>query len=435
VRALYRLAVLASWDGRLDSALVLLRDAREVEPEDPDVRLWEAKVLAWDGRYREALVRYDSLITELPERRDPRFGRAETLAWSGHSAEADRELRDLIDRDSTDVEALVALGQLRLWQGRLGEADHYNDSALRVSPRDRAAVKLQAQVRALRRPRLELGFGLSHDSDDNNAWWQTLGTSMQAGAGLRAFATVGVYRASDPLQDATRLSGEAGATLNRGEATFTAALGGRRLASDFGTDRSLGTWRLAASYRLTPTAGAGIGYAHYSIDETAFLVGSDLDIDELSLDGDVELGRKLTLGLGGSLGYFSDNNHRRSAVVALTALLTPRARVGFYGRGLWYDFRGSGYFSPDHFFLGEARGSYTHALGHLEGKLSGGLGLQDSGTGGNADAEWHADVRIARRWGTINEVALSGGISNSALSSATAAFRYYTAGLSLRLGL
>jgi tetratricopeptide (TPR) repeat protein len=435
VRALYRLAILASWDGYLDSALAMLRDAREVEPGDPDVRLWQAKVLAWDGRYPQALVRYDSLITEFPERRDPRFGRAETLAWSGRSTEAEHELKALVDNDPGDVEALVALGQLRLWQGRLREADSYNNSALRAAPRDRAAIRLQAQVRVLRRPRLEFGFGLIHDSDQNTAWWQTLGSSLFVAPGVRAFASVGAYEAHDPLQDATRLSGEAGATLNRGDASVTAALGVRKLASDLGADRSLGTWRVGASYRLTPTAGTGISYAHYSIDETAFLVGNDLDIDELSLDGDVELRRNLTLGFGGGLGYLSDDNDRRSAVVALTARLTPRASVGVFGRGLWYDFKGPGYFSPDHFLLGEIRGSYTHPIQRWEGKVSGGLGLQDSGTGGNADAEWHADIRIARRWATINEVALSGGVTNSALSSATGAFRYYTAGLSLRLGL
>lgn len=435
VRALYRLAILVSWDGRLDSALALLRDAREVEPGDPDVRLWEAKVLAWDGRHHDALVRYDSLIVEYPERRDPRFGRAETLAWSGQSAEADRELKALVASDSSDVEALVALGQLRLWQGRLGEADHYNDAALRVSPRDRTAVRLQAQVRALRRARVEIGFGVIHDSDDNDAWWQTLESSLQVAAGLRGFASLGAYEARDPLREAKRYSGEVGASFNRGEATLTGAVGARRLTSDFGTDRSLGTWRASASYRLTPTAGAGLGYAHYSIDETAFLVGNDLNIDELSADGDVELQRNLTLGLGAGLGYLSDGNHRRSAVVAVTARLTPRARVGFFGRGLWYDFHGTGYFSPDHFLLGEARGSYTHNIQRWEGKLSGGLGLQDSGAGGSTSAEWHVDLRIARRWGTINEVALSGGVTNSALSSATGAYRYYTATLSARVGL
>jgi hypothetical protein len=42
---------------------------------------------------------------------------------------------------------------------------------------------------------------------------------------------------------------------------------------------------------------------------------------------------------------------------------------------------------------------------------------------------------VARRFGVINEVALSGGISNAAVSSTTGAFRYYTAQLTARIGL
>jgi tetratricopeptide (TPR) repeat protein len=435
VRALYRLAILAAWDGRLDSALALLRDAREVEPDEPDVRLWQAKILAWDGRYQQAIVRYDSLITAFPDRRDPRFGRAQVLAWSGKYAQADREFRELVETNPDDTEALIALAQLRLWQGRPGEADHYNDMALRAAPADRTALALQTEVRALRRARIELGLGVSHDSDDNTAWWQTIGTSLLVGPGLRGFASAGAYEASDPAADGTRFSAEAGATLNRGNASLTGALGARRLTPDPGLDRTLATWRANASYRFSPTAGAGIGYTHYSFDETAFLLGSDIDIDELSVDGDVELRRDLTLGLGGGLGYVSDDNRRKSAALALTARVTPRANLGIYGRGLWYDFKGTGYFSPDHFLLGELRGSYTRAVRRWEGKLSAGLGLQQSGSGASTDAEWHTEIRIARRWGTINEVALSGGVTNSAISSATGAFHYYTGLVSLRVGL
>jgi tetratricopeptide (TPR) repeat protein len=82
VRALYRLAILASWDGKVDSALALLRDAREVEPAEPDVRLYQAKMFAWKGDYRASVVRYDSLIAEKPDNRDAHFGRAQARAWS-----------------------------------------------------------------------------------------------------------------------------------------------------------------------------------------------------------------------------------------------------------------------------------------------------------------------------------------------------------------
>jgi tetratricopeptide (TPR) repeat protein len=427
VRALFRLAILAGWDGRLDSALALLRDAREVEPMEPDVRLWEAKFLQWQGQYRSALARYDSLIAESPERHDPRFGRAQTLAWSGNYAEADREFQALVAADPDDVESLVALAQLRLWQARPAEADRYNDLALRAAPEHRAARVLQGQVRALRRPRLELSLGMTHDSEHNNAWWQSLGTSFLPAPGLRAFASVGAYEASDPQRDGTRLSGEVGATWNWGNFTFTGAFGANSLNSDAGTDRSLGTWRTAASYRITPSAGGGLGYSHYSFDETALLLASRIDIDELSADFDAELRPNLSLGGGLGVGYLSDDNRRKSAVIALTQQVAPRWTIGVLGRGLWYDVRGNGYFSPDRFLTGEIRGTYTYGFNRWEGRLHAGLGLQQRGSGTGTDGEWRTELRIARRWSVINEIALLGGVYNSAISSASGAYRYYRA--------
>lgn len=436
VRALYRLGILASWDGRLDSALALLRDAREIEPAEPDVRAYEARVLAWDGRYTAAIVRYDSLLAENPDNRDARFGRAQANAWWGRHPEAEREYLALIERNPEDAEALVGLAQLRQWQGRPDEASHYATRALRVAPEDRAAREVAQQARALSRPRLELTLGLSHDSDDNHAWWQSLGTSMILADGLRGFASVGALEASDPVEDgAIRLHGEVGATLNRGNLGLTAAVGGRRLTSDFGVDHSVATWRGSAAVRFGPGAGAGIGYAHYSFDETAGLISRELNVDELSLDADVELTRRLSLGVGAGYGWLSDDNSRQSFVVALTQRVAPRVTVGFYGRALSYDFKGTGYFSPDPFLLGEVRSAWTRVVERWETRLSGGLGLQQVGSGAKAQSEWHLEGRVARRWATVNEVALSAGFSTSAVSSTTGAFDFYTMALSLRLGL
>jgi hypothetical protein len=50
-------------------------------------------------------------------------------------------------------------------------------------------------------------------------------------------------------------------------------------------------------------------------------------------------------------------------------------------------------------------------------------------------AEWHLDGRLARKWGVSNEVALFLAWTNSAASSTTGAFRYFTGSLSARIGL
>jgi hypothetical protein len=252
---------------------------------------------------------------------------------------------------------------------------------------------------------------------------------------LRGFAGAGVAEAGDPVRNGTRLSGEVGLSLDRGSVNLTGAIGARGLSSDGAADRTLGTWRASTRYRFAPGVGAGLGYAHYSFDETALLLGRDLDVDELSLDADAQLSSNLSVGAGLGTAWLSDDNQRRSAVVALTQRVAQRFTVGLLGRALGYDERGAGYFAPDRFLVGEARGSFTYGIRRWELRLSGGLGAQQIGEGSTAQSEWHAEVRGARRWSVDNEVALSGGFSNSAESSTTGAFRYYTGALIVRLGL
>jgi hypothetical protein len=262
-----------------------------------------------------------------------------------------------------------------------------------------------------------------------------MGGSIGLGDGLRGFGSLGLAEASDPSRSGTRLSGEAGASYTAGNLSVTGALGARKLAPGSGSGRTTGTWRAGVSYRLSPTAGVGAGYSHTSFDETAFLLTRDVDIDEVSVDGDVELRQDLTLGVGGSVAWLSDDNQRRGLVASLTQRIAQRWTAGLYGRVLGYDNPGVGYFAPDRFLLGEFRGSYTHGWQRWEARVAGGLGAQQVGKSANTQAEWHADVRLLRRWAAVNEAALSAGISNSAASSTTGAFRYYTAALSVRLGL
>jgi tetratricopeptide (TPR) repeat protein len=435
VRALYRLGILASWDGRLDSALALLRDARELEPMEPDVRLHEARVLSWQGRYQEALVRFDSLLVELPQRRDFRVARAQTLAWAGQNRPAERAYRALLAEDSADAEALIGLAQLLLWQGRASEAETYNTRALAVVPDNRTARDLAPQIRAIRRPRTEAALGFSHDSDHNTSWWQSLDGSVRVAPGIRVSGSVKAYQAGDPQQHGSRVSGEAGAGWDHGNLGVSAALGGRRLASDLGGNHGIATWRVSASLRISSNVGLGAGYAHYSFDETAFLISSLLKLDELLADGDLVLGRELSLGIGTGYASLSDGNRRSSLVFNLTRQLGPRFAAGGFARGMWYDRKATGYFSPDRLLLAELRGIGGYGWHQWSVRVTVAAGLQQAGTFGTTDPEWHLEARLARRWAAANELALSGGISNSALGSTSGAFHYYTGQVTARLGL
>jgi hypothetical protein len=94
-----------------------------------------------------------------------------------------------------------------------------------------------------------------------------------------------------------------------------------------------------------------------------------------------------------------------------------------------------GYFSPNRFHLLEATASAGVGDEKWDGRLSGGLGGQQVGRNGDTQTEWHIEGRVGRNWGEGNRIEAFGGVTNSAVSSTTGAFRYRTAGVLLRLGI
>ena len=432
VRSLYRLAVLASWNNQLDSAMALIGRARAVEPRDPDVRAAEAQILAWQGKLAASLVRYDSLLAEDPERRDALLGRARVLAWQGHYAAADSAYGLILFGDPRDGEALTGRAQVARWRGRDAAAGDYVARALAVDTSNRDARALRRELHAAGGPRIELTGGWNNDSDHDTNWTEALTLSTGLIPGLRVFATGGLQQSTDPSRSAHRSLGEGGVEMATSGVRLLAAAGARWLVPDGAPSRSEVTIRAGAG--ITPAQGTslGVGFAHLPFDETAFLIGSGLDIDVLDASLDVKLGGGLALSAGGGAAWVSDGNRRGSAVLALTRTIGRHLFVGAYGRALDYGQHGTGYFSPDHFGMGEVRGGYLTSSRGWETRLSGGAGVQQT-SGTSAQAEWHLEGRAGRRWGVLNLVEVFGGVTNSVASSVNGAFRYRTAGIRVLL--
>ena len=470
VRANYRLAILASWENRLDSALILIRRAREAERDDPDVRFAEALILSWAGQYDQAIAKYDSLLSVIPSMHEAELGRARTLAWADRIPDADQAYVGMLERNPNDLQALAGRAQLAAWQGDyeastaryqeilersptsvaahlgLGRVHYYQgqsrraaeylERALALAPDNREVRDLHRTVRAEIRPQVTVTAGWSDDSDDNTNWWQDLKASYLLVDGVTGFASTGLLQASDPLRDGDRSMGEVGATVIRGGYRVTGAFGLRRLSPEGATSRTSGSYRLGVMYRPSRRISGGLGFAHYPFDETANLIGRDLDIDQIDASLDIGLTETLSLSAGGGTAWVSDDNQRVSAVLALTQTIQKHFFVGAFGRVLAYDEQAPGYFTPDRFTVLEARGGYSAAWGGgWSSRLSGGLGIQQVGEGGKGQSEWHAEMRFSRNWAAINRVEVFGSITNSAVSSTTGAFRYGTLGATVRLGL
>ena len=396
-----RLGILLSRRGKTDSALALIARARRSQPTDVEARLAEARAMAWGRRFDTAIARYDSVLATEPRNPD----------------------------------ALAGLGYVYHWKGREGTAERYARAALAADSAHQGARELRDAVRAATRPSTELSATWNNDSDDNTSFWQTLGGSAPLGSGLRVFGNAGALEASDPVRNATRVGGEAGLSWTVGNVQLAGAAGARRLNPDIAPARTAGTYRGRAGWRAGPGFGVSVGYARYPFDDIASLMERDIDVEALEAGFDAATTRGLSgYGAGGRM-WLSDGNHRTDVGAGVTQAISGGVFVGAYGRTLTYERRGLGYFSPDRFRLLEGQAGYALASGPWDGRLSGGLGAQQIGRAGATQNEWHLDLRLGRRWGTGNRFDLFGTITNSAASSTSGAFRYRTAGVSLRLGI
>ncbi len=468
-RANLRLGILLSWEGNLDSSLVLISRARSGDPNDGEMALIHARIRTWNRQYGAALALYDSVLARSPGLRDAELGKAQTLAWAGQLEAADSAYRRLIRRNASDRDARLGRAQVSAWQGKLGEAlEEYGEllahnsrdvdalagsaqvyhwqgkvtearrqagAALAVDSTHRAARELRRTLDEAVRPMLESTVAWSNDSDHNTSFWQTLGTTVLITNRLSAFGSLNALETSDPVLEATRVGGEAGVTLSLGQVSATAAGGARRLMPEIAPDRTSATYRGRVSYRPVSPLGIHLGYSRMPFDETAALIEQALDMDLLEGGFDARPLRGFSLFASGSGIWLSDGNSRTGLAAGMNQRVHSRVTLGVFGRTLSYERPGEGYFSPDRFSVLEATATYTADTRPWGGSIGGGLGAQQVGEDGEAQVEWHVEGRLSRAWGSGNRVELFGLVTNSAVSSTTGAFRYRSAGLNVRLGL
>jgi tetratricopeptide (TPR) repeat protein len=468
-RANLRLGILVSWDGKLDSSLVLISRARAADPLDVEAALTHARVRAWNKQYTAALATYDTVLSRHPDLRDAELGRAQTLSWAGRLQEADSMYQRLIRKNSSDREARLGQARVNAWSGKLEAADQAYRTLLTQHPRDIEALTGLAQVQYWRgnvadsrrllatalavdstyrsarellhtiedatRPAAEATAAWSNDSDRNTSFWQTLGTTIPAGDHVTLTGSINALETSDPVRDGQRFGAEGGLSLTFGSVTLSGAGGARRIIPELAPSRTSATYRGSLRFRPAAIIGIHAGYSRLPFDEIAALMERALDMEILEAGFDARPFRGFTLYASGSQLWLSDGNSRSGVVAGLSQKIGRRLSVGAFGRRLSYERRGIGYFSPDRFSVLEGTAVYTVETRRWVGSIGGGLGAQQVGEEGTAQTEWHVEGRVGRRWGVGNRVELFGLITNSAVSSTTGAFRYRSAGVNVRLGL
>lgn len=450
-RALYRLAILDSWDGKLIRSLARFVKLRRVDPRDPDIMVTHAQVLAWAGRTAASQALYDSVLARFPDRADALAGRARATAWGGDLDRAEGLWRTALERHPDDPELLVGLAQTLYWKGQPDLAAAYATRARAVAPEDRTVRDLARAVRAALRPEIATKMDGATDSDHNAFVAQEATISTSLGSDLRGTVHAGWRYAT--LSDATGNVITSGTSYGGGAygiaalgqgAVLRAGLGARRVEPDGGRARTPLTAQLGLGLRLGRYTAVSLGYSRTPFDETAGLMQQDLTIDALDWSLDASPGAGWSVSAGGGGAWFSDGNRRYSAVGAVLGRVVKGLQIGPFARVMGYREPKPGlYFTPVRFSVIEGRGVYQWQRQRWGLRADGGLGSQQvqafAAPTAPRQTEWHVGVSLSRGWGANNEIALVGSITNSAAAATagavTASFRYRTLGLRFRQGL
>lgn len=441
-RALYRLAILDSWDGRLKRSLARLATLRRVDPTDADVMVAQARVLSWAGRTKRAEALYDSVLARTPDRVDALAGRARVVAWGGDLDRAERLWRDALSRHPDDPEILTGLAQTLYWEGLPDLAAGYVARARVLAPDEKTTRDLFDRLRAERRPAVSLSSEAINDIEHEASLILNADVSASPRHDVRGSLLAAWRRDDDGTRSATSV-GLGGRLVKsvRGGAAFRAGVGVRSLGSDSGAARQFATFQAGVSLRPAKFATVGLGYGHYPFDETVTLIDSGFVWDEA--EADVELSPRPSVDLAGVLNVAALSDGNRRTIVQATAMFGVAHGIKLGGSGRFLGYReanaGRGYFSPDRFLVGEGRAIYIWRRTGWALRLTAALGAQQVGSTGPTQAEWHGDLMVSRNWRALDELALVTTYTNSAAARTgaemRAIYRYWSVELRYRRGL
>ena len=444
-RALYRLAILDSWDGKLQRSLARFVILRRVEPGDLDIMVAQARVLSWAGRQRDAEALYDSVLAAAPGRVDALAGRARTIAWGGDLVRAERLWREALQAHPDEPEILAGLAQTLYWEGSPTLAEGYVARAVELAPDDQTARELYQRVRAEHRPVVAVSTDGANDIEHNSAISVTGSFAASLRDDLRGTLQGTWRRNEDVAGRADRSEGLDGWLVKqiRGGASLRAGAGLHRLDPDSGLSRTLAAAQLGAALRPAPFAVVHLGYGHYAFDETTELVRRGYVWDELEATLDLSPQPALDLSAAANIGWLSDGNRRLIGTAAAMVGIWRGLHVGAYARALGYreEHPGQGYFAPGRYLVGEGRAAYDWRHQSWSARATAGLGVQQVGSAGATQAEYHGDLTLAKSWRAVDELALVALFTNSAAAAgrtgtqAREQYRYWSFGVRYRVGL
>lgn len=236
------------WLQRHDEALAALRRGLAIAPQDFDLQMAEARVLAWQSDYASADLRLAALDTAHPDNTEVLVMRGRVAGWLGDRHRATVYYERVLALDPHHVDALTGLGDLAAESNRQAQARLLYEKALAIDPSPDIQRRLTG-LQATSKRRLDFGLtGSTFDGTERQNWWGAYASYGQKVLGWDAwfrFETGNRFG----LQDETYEMGAAGSIVEGLQATLYA---GWTPDADFSAD-----WYADASLRWRVYQKAG----------------------------------------------------------------------------------------------------------------------------------------------------------------------------------
>ena len=118
VDLLVALGLVQGYQQKFDDARLNFEKALAIAPNSLDAKIGLVRLSIWTGAIEEAATRLQSLSATAPDNREIEGLRARVLLLQGHAGEAEAAFAALVASDSSDVDAVLGLGDARRARGR-----------------------------------------------------------------------------------------------------------------------------------------------------------------------------------------------------------------------------------------------------------------------------------------------------------------------------
>lgn len=115
--------------------------------KDQAIRFRHAKMIAWNKDFERTIVQMDDLLKDYPNNLDYQLFKGQVLTWIPRDTAVARDLiTNVLAKRPNSLEAIIAMGQIKLFYNEFDEAQQYVDKAKAMEPNDENVAKLQSNI-------------------------------------------------------------------------------------------------------------------------------------------------------------------------------------------------------------------------------------------------------------------------------------------------